>query len=138
MKKIKKFINKNKEFISYCFFGGLTTILNLLLFWVLNIFFKYYVANIITLIVIKTLTYLLNKFFVFKTRCKSNKELIKEILEYIASRLFTLLIDYFGLILIVEVFNINKIIGKIIVLIIVVIINYSLCKRIYKKENRNE
>ena len=56
MKKIKKFINKNKEFISYCFFGGLTTILNLLLFWVLNIFFKYYVANIITLIVIKTLT----------------------------------------------------------------------------------
>lgn len=138
MKKIKKLINNNREFISYCFFGGLTTILNLLLFWLLNTFLKYYIANIITLIVIKTLTYILNKFFVFKTKCKNKKELIKEILEYIVSRIFTLLIDYFGLILIVEVFNINKIIGKILVLIIVVIINYSLCKRIYKRENRHE
>ena len=45
-----------------------------------------------------------------------------------------MIIDYFGVILFVEVFNIDKVISKIIVLIIVVIINYFLCKKyVYKK-----
>ena len=45
-----------------------------------------------------------------------------------------MIIDYFGLILLVEVFNINELIGKVIVLIIVVIVNYILCKKyVYKK-----
>lgn len=134
MTKIKELINKHKEFISYCFFGGVTTLLHILLFWLLDSFLKYYIANIITLITIKAIAYFLNKLFVFKTKCKTKKELLKEVLKYIFSRLFTMLIDYFGLILLVEVFNINELIGKVIVLIIVVIVNYILCKKyVYKK-----
>ena len=136
MNKIKKFITKHKEFISYGFWGGITTLLHILLFWFLTkIGIKYYIANIITLITIKALAYIVNKIFVFKTKCKNKKELFKEIIKYIFSRLFTMLIDYFGLILLVEVFNMNELLGKIIILVLVVIINYFLCKKyVYKKE----
>ena len=136
MNKIKKFIKKHKEFISYGFWGGITTLLHILLFWFLTkIGIKYYIANIITLITIKALAYIVNKIFVFKTKCKNKKELLKEIIKYIFSRLFTMLIDYFGLILLVEVFNMNELLGKIIILVLVVIINYFLCKLfVYKKE----
>ena len=136
MNKIKNLIKKHKEFISYAFFGVLTTLLHILLFWFLTkIGIKYYIANIITLITIKALAYIINKIFVFKTKCKNKKELLKEIIKYTFSRLFTMVIDYFGLILLVEVSNINELIGKVIVLILVVIINYFLCKKyVYKKE----
>ena len=136
MKKIKKFIKNHKEFISYGFWGGITTLLHILLFWFLTkIGIKYYIANIITLIIIKALAYIVNKIFVFKTKCKNKKELLKEIIKYIFSRLFTMLIDYFGLILLVEVFNMNELLGKIIILVLVVIINYFFCKLfVYKKE----
>lgn len=135
MNKIKELIKKYKEFISYGFWGGVTTLLHIVLFWILiKLEIKYYIANIITLITIKTLCYFVNKIFVFKSKCKNKKELLKEILKYIFSRLFTMIIDYFGLILLVEVFKINEVIGKIIILILVVIINYFLCKKyVYKK-----
>ena len=68
MNKIKNLIKKHKEFISYAFFGVLTTLLHILLFWFLTkIGIKYYIANIITLITIKALAYIINKIFVFKT-----------------------------------------------------------------------
>lgn len=136
MNKIKELLNKYKEFIKYGIGGGITTLLHLVLFWVLIKFgLKYYIANIITLITIKTIAYFINKIFVFKSKCNNKKELLSEIIKYILSRLFTMIIDYFGLILLVEVFKINELVGKIIVLIVVVIINYFLCKKIvYKKE----
>ena len=60
--------------------------------------------------------------------------MFKEVTKYIFSRLFTMVIDYFGLILLVEVFKLNEMIGKTIILIVVVIINYFLCKKyVYKK-----
>ena len=135
MNKIKELIKKHKEFISYGFWGGVTTLLHIVLFWILiKLGIKYYIANIITLITIKTLCYFVNKIFVFKSKCKNKKELSKEVIKYIFSRLFTMVIDYFGLILLVEVFKINEVIGKVIILIIVVIINYFLCKKyVYKK-----
>ena len=135
MSKIKDLINKHKEFIKYGFWGGVTTLLNLLLYWLLiKIGLDYTISNIITLIVIKTLCYFVNKIFVFKTKCKNKKDLSKEVIKYILSRLFTMALDYFGVILFVEVFRVDKIISKAIVLVLVVLINYFLCKKyVYKK-----
>ena len=132
---MNKIIEKYKQFIKYGIGGVITTLLHILLFWVLiKIGIKYYIANIITLITIKTLSYFINKIFVFKTKCSTKTELFKEVTKYIFSRLFTMVIDYFGLILLIEVFKLNEMIGKTIILIVVVIINYFLCKKyVYKK-----
>jgi len=140
MNKIKELIVKHKEFIKYGFWGGVTTLLNLFLYWLLiKLGIDYTISNIITLITIKTLCYFVNKILVFKTKCKNKKELLKEITNYILSRLFTMVLDYFGVILFVEVLKVDKIISKIIVLVIVVLVNYILCKKIvYKKGNNDE
>ena len=125
----------NKEFISYGICGVITTLLHILLFYIL-IYIKldYKLANIITLITIKALAYFINKIFVFKSKCNSKKELFIEIIKYILSRLITMIIDYFGLIILVEIFNIDALIGKIVILILVVLINYILCKKyVYKR-----
>ena len=133
---IKKVINKNEVFIRYCIFGVLTTILHLLIFVLLNSFIKYYIANIITLILIKAIAYIVNKEFVFKTKCNNKKELLKEIIKYTFSRLITMIIDYVGLIILVEIFGMNEIIGKIILLVIITITNYLLSKAyVYKNIN---
>ena len=133
---IKKVINKNEVFIRYCIFGVLTTILHLLIFVLLNSFIKYYIANIITLILIKAIAYIVNKEFVFKTKCNNKKELLKEIIKYTFSRLITMIIDYVGLIILVEIFGMNEIIGKIILLVIITITNYLLSKEyVYKNIN---
>lgn len=134
MSRIKQLINKYKEFISYGFWGCVTTLLNLLLYWILiKLGMPYTLSNIITLITIKTLCYFVNKILVFKTKCKNKKELSKEVIKYILSRLFTMALDYFGVILFVEVFEIDKIISKAVILVVVVLVNYLICKKyVYK------
>ena len=119
----------NKEFVSYGFFGILTTLLHILLFYVLCFLLPYKIANIITLITIKVLAYILNKRYVFHTKCKNKKVLFAEIIKYTFSRLLTIIVDYVGLIVLVDFFSIDKMIGKILTIIIVVIINYLLCKK---------
>lgn len=125
---MKELIIKNKKFIKYCIFGLITTILHILLFIILESILKYYIANIITLIIVKIVAYIFNKKYVFETKCKNKLELSKEIIKYTISRLLTMIVDYLGLIILVEVFNINEIIGKIIVVTTVVVLNYILSK----------
>ena len=137
MNKLKILINKHNEFISYGFWGGVTTLLNLLLYWgLIKLGLDYTISNIITLIAIKTLCYFVNKIFVFKTKCKNKKELSKEVIKYILSRIFTMALDYFGVVLLVEVFKADKIISKAVILVVVVLVNYFLCKKyVYKDKN---
>lgn len=136
MNKIKKIINK--EFILYIIFGILTTFINIGLFFILNkIGIIYFIANLIALITAKTAAYFFNKFFVFKSKCKNKLELIKEILSFIFCRSITFLIDYLGLIFLVEIINLDKLLGKCIVTFIVIIINYILGRKYifnHKKE----
>ena len=120
----------NKEVLLYIVFGIITTILNILLFYILcNLGLKYFIANLITLIVVKIVAYICNKNFVFKSKCKNIIELIKEFIRFIIFRGLTLLIDYFGLIFLVELLSFNKMPSKIFITILVVIINYITGKK---------
>ena len=129
---MKKKINKilKNELVLYIFFGFLTTLINVGLFYLLTkVGFLYIVANIIALLTAKFVAYLSSKFFVFKKRCNNRKELFFEIITFIVFRSLTMLIDFIGLIIFVELFGVNKIIGKIILIFLVIIINYFTSKR---------
>ena len=91
-------------------------------------------SNIITLIIVKIICYILNKIFVFKSKCNNIKELIIEFIKFMFYRLITLIIDYFGLIILVEYINIDKLISKIIIVFIVIILNYMFSKKYVFKE----
>jgi putative flippase GtrA len=136
-KKILKELTK-KEVRLYAIFGVLTSVLNVALFWVLcQIGLVYFVANLITLIIVKLTAYICNKNFVFKSKCNNFSELSKEFGRFVIWRGLTMLLDYFGLIFLVEALGCDKTISKIFVTILVIAINYITGKnRVFK--NRQE
>lgn len=132
----------NRETILYGIFGSITTLLNIELYQILlYLGVEYKNANLITLIVVKSMAYIVNKFFVFNSKTESFNDLVKEIWRFTVTRGATMLLDYFGLILLVEVFDFNKSISKYITTVLVVIINYFLSKKhvfVSNKKNGEE
>ena len=101
-KKIKEKLI-NQKTILYAITGIGTSILNVTLFYVLiKIGIEYKIANIITLVVVKVAAYVCNKIIVFRSHVDTFVELVKEIGRFIIARGITMLIDYLGLILLVE------------------------------------
>lgn len=128
---IKQFLHGDtgSELVRYGIAGVSTTLGNYLLFALLSaIGLEYKPANLITLIIVKTAAYLLNKLYVYRSRNRSTKDTTVELLRYIISRAFTGALDYFGLILFVDRLEINKYISKAVVMAAVIIINYILGK----------
>lgn len=124
-----------KGFMMYIFFGILTTLLNLFIFYMLNkknIDYKMTVtiANIISIF----FSYITNKFFVFKNYNCKFKFLIKEIFKFFTSRLGTYFLDIFGMFICIEIFCIENFKSKIIINVIIIILNYILSKMYIFKE----
>jgi putative flippase GtrA len=126
---VKKILTR--ELILYGVFGLLTSALNIGLFKALLIAgMDYRFSNLITLIVVKLTAYAVNKVFVFRSPSESLSHLGLEFLRYTVTRGSTMLIDYFGLILLVDVLSVSKMAGKISLTILVVVLNYIFGKLI--------
>lgn len=132
--------NRNKEVVNYLIFGFLTTVINLLVYFILTVSifnvnngFELQLANIISWIVAVLFAYVTNRKFVFNSN-NSNK--IKEISNFFLARIVTLIVDmmlmYFG----VNILNINDKFIKIISQVIVIIVNYIFSKLfVFKKSD---
>ena len=138
---LKKLIRKivNRETILYTFFGVTTSVLNVVMFHGLVIMgLEYKTANLITLITVKVAAYICNKNFVFKSKCERFIDLLKEFGRFVFWRGATMVLDYVGLIVLVEYIKIPKLYGKIIVTVAVVIINYFTGKKHVFKDSIGE
>jgi len=137
--KIKSMGKRFKELFFYGIWGLLTTVLNLavyriLLSWAVD----YRISNLIAVVVTKLAAYIVNKNFVFHTKCANILELYREFLRFLAGRGITALIDYFGLIILVEFLSANEIYAKYFISLIVIILNYVLSKKvIFRQEDSN-
>ena len=141
MKKIKELYLKYKEIINYLFFGGCTTIVN---------FISYYIparingideviSNSIAWCISVLFAYVTNKLFVFSSKKENLVGILKEMFSFIFARLFTGALCDIGLFaLMINILGINDIVSKITTEILVVILNYVLSKLvIFKKEKIN-
>jgi len=129
--KMARIDKRFKELFIYGIWGLLTTVLNffvyrILLAWAVD----YRISNLIALVVTKLAAYFVNKNFVFHTKCASISELCREFLRFVASRGITGLIDYFGLIILVELFSANEIYSKYFISLAVIILNYIFSKKV--------
>lgn len=127
MKSCKKLFKKivNRETILYGIVGVGTSVLNVTLFQLLLFFqMNYKIANFITLIIVKLAAYICNKNLVFQSKCNSWLELGAEFGRFVIFRGATMILDYVGLIVLVDFLHIDKLIGKCIVTVLVIIINY--------------
>lgn len=130
----RKFLNP--ETMRYAFWGVVTMVLGVAVYQgLLIVGMNYRFANFISLIVGKLSAYLCNKFFVFKVFQHSFSEWLKEFARFVIARGATFLIDYFGVILAVEMLHWDKVISKYFFVILVLILNYIFGKLIvFKKE----
>ena len=127
--------HKYKEGILYLFFGGCTTLVNIItfaLFRLINI--GTYISNGFAWIIAVLFAFVTNKIFVFESRGKSKKETFKEGLSFFGFRLLSLVIDMATMYLLIDLFSWNEMLSKVISNIVVIILNYIFSKLfIFKK-----
>lgn len=130
--KIKKTIKEKKEIINYFIFGALTTLINLVVYYILtntilipssNIIM--HTANTISWLVAVLFAYITNKLYVFNSK---NKKIIKELLSFLASRIITLIFETLFLHIFVTMLKLDDQIIKLFATILVIILNYILSK----------
>ena len=131
MKKIKEIMEKyfTKEVILYIVLGICTTAVNFGSFFIMTAFFNIYnnVANFFAIVLAVLFAYFTNKDLVFHSKAQGIKEKLKEFFKFVAGRGVTMVIEYFGGVLLFTL-PILPIISKCIISVIVVILNYVISK----------
>ncbi len=148
MEKIKAFIQKiwNKEVISYLIFGVLTTIVNIVVSYILKAFLYLdeNIASTIGIICSILFAYFTNRKWVFESHANTVKEKLIEFAKFILGRSFTMVIEIVGVFLLVDVLhsfynifndNIAFLINKCIITIIVIVLNFFISKFFTFKDN---
>lgn len=128
-----------REFGRYVAVGLSVTLLGLAVYHCLILLqMDYRIANAIAILLCKSYAYVMNKRFVFQTHCRSWIELGKEMERFFLSRGCTGVLDYIGLLVLVEIFNADKVEAKYGLQVVIIIVNYVLGKQIVFKQNEDQ
>ena len=128
MNNIKKLINK--EIILYLIFGVLTTIVNLIAYYLFSniININYLISNAIAWIISVVFAYITNKFFVFNSSYINKDVIIEEFIKFMNCRLISGLSEVVLLFLFVDLLLMNDIVAKLIIGVLVALINFIFSK----------
>ena len=117
--------NKGYEVLSYLFFGGLTTLVNILTFWLLRVLkMEVYTSNVIAWVVSVLFAFITNKLFVFESKGNT----LKQCISFFGFRLLSLVFDMGIMYLFINILNMNDLLSKVITNVFIVIINYVFSK----------
>ena len=115
--------------IRYIFFGGCTTMVNLVSFFILRkLNVELNIANIISIIVAILFAYIVNSKYVFQDKCETLMDHIRPFCKFISARLLTMVIEVGGVWLLVEKMGMSDMIGKFCTQFIVLALNYVFSK----------
>ena len=134
-KKSIDLYKKYSEVINYLIVGGLTTLVSILVYALFtNVFhINYMIANAISWIVSVLFAYITNRVFVFKSK---SENVFMEVYLFFKYRIFSFLIDNLLMYIFVELINIDDMVSKIIVQVVVIVLNYIFSKLfVFKKES---
>ena len=120
--------NKRLEILSYLLFGGLTTIVNILTYYIFTnlLSFNFEISNVIAWIISVTFAFITNKLFVFENNKKTS--IFKQAISFYGFRLLSLFIDMVLMYLFIKILIINDMLAKVVVNVLVIIINYFFSK----------
>ncbi|MFR0553418.1 GtrA family protein [Loigolactobacillus coryniformis subsp. coryniformis] len=133
---IIQLIKKYRSVISYLVFGGLTTLLNIIVFALLNPVMNYQVANIIAWFLSVLFAYITNKLWVFSSKTHGLAALVKEMSSFFFFRILSLIMDIFMMWLGISVLHANPVLTKIVDNVVIVVANYFFSKWYIFKSNR--
>lgn len=125
---IKKFLSK--EVIMYIFFGVLTTLVNLIISFVLEgiINLDGAIASAIGIITSVLFAYFTNRKWVFNTKAKGFKENLNEFIKFILGRAVTMVIEQGGVMIFYSFMKLPFMPVKLSLTIIVIILNFFFSK----------
>ena len=126
MKKILSLLEKYREVISYLFFGGMTTLVNYIVYLpcynILHL--SGALSNAIAWVAAVAFAYLTNKPFVFKSHDWSAKTVIPELTKFVSCRVASGVMETLIIFLAVDVMGWDGNIWKLATSVLVVILNY--------------
>lgn len=115
--------------VRYVFFGGCTTLVNLISFYVLRkLKVGLNIANMISIILAILFAYVVNSRFVFQDKCQTLADHIRPFCKFVSARLMTMVIEVGGVWLLVAKLGMNDMVGKFATQFIVLILNYVFSK----------
>jgi len=137
--KIKQILKKYdlREIIAYLIVGVLTTVINLLIYYLCTELFldsnkiiQVEIANVIAWIVAVIFAYYANRVVVFRSK---NDNVINEGVKFFLGRIFTLLLEILLMALMVSILRINDKVAKLVCQVVIIIGNYIISKLIVFK-----
>lgn len=138
---MRELFEKYRDVIPYVFFGVVTTIINIAVYWLLAhplhlpVMFSTVAAWIITV----TVAYLTNRKWVFHSEAHTASEIAREVIWFFACRLATGILDWFLMYLFVKRLHFPDMPVKVFANVLVIVLNYVASKWfIFKKKNKEE
>ena len=140
VEKIKNLIRTHRDILSYLFFGGLTTVVNYLVYipcynW---LEMSATVSNVIAWIAAVAFAYLTNKPFVFKSNDWTWKVVGPELVKFVGCRIGSGVLETVFLLITVDALAWDGNWMKLIISILVVILNYVSSKLLVFRRNKTE
>jgi len=128
MNLIKKLYQN--QIVRYIFFGGCTTLVNLVSYGVLRYLFGVDIlrASFVSILLSILFAYAVNKLFVFESKKDSLKELLKECCSFIGMRLISMFAEIFGTVLLSCVWGVPDMIAKLLMQVVVLVMNFVFSK----------
>ncbi len=145
------FYIKNKSVLLYLFFGGLTTLVSILTFWLaellirtdfnISVFGSVYstkvvLTNAISWICAVLFAFFTNRIWVFNSPTDSLGGFFRQMFAFFGGRFATFLMETAILVVFVSVLNFNELIIKIIAQFAVLVSNYIISKLIVFRKRR--
>ena len=127
---IRKYYEKYKDIIPYGVFGVLTTVVNIVVYWVMAhpLHAGVMPSTIIAWIAAVLFAYVTNRKWVFHSKASTSKEITKEIVSFFACRLATGVVDWLCMFVFVDMLHFNDVLIKVGANILVIILNYVASK----------
>lgn len=114
------------ELINYIVVGGLTTLVNFVVyFFCTHVHIHYLIANVIAWVFAVLFAYAANRKYVFKSEGNDQKA---EFTQFVSLRAVTLIVESLLLFICIQMISMNENVAKIIVSIVTVVGNYVFCK----------
>lgn len=135
-------MNKQRlyEIFCYVFFGGVGTVINILIFYLLSqrLSIHFIIANIIAWMFSIVFAFVTNKVWVFKSKSWHFTIWFKECIQFFLARIGTCFFDMIYMFIAITIFHFEATISKIVANVIVVLLNYILSKIwIFKHKKTN-
>lgn len=130
MSMLKRLYQKNEEVINYLIFGGLTTLVNVVVFFVFNSLLgvQYLIANAISIVLSILFAFFTNKKYVFKSETLTAQAWLKEFLLFCSFRLVSAGFDMLSMWILVGGLELDSNLAKLATQFIVVVLNYFFSK----------